>query len=156
MKFLLALLIVIGSAAACLSQSKAINLIDNSKLEVTDEQESEKASFSKISVKRVYFNAVFKSFGKAVPPLSENTLKSLKRTDKSLAAQIKKINSAYEMTQGDFQFYLATFNSVNYEDFKSCISAAPCKIECEAFVISLVNKSEKKNILIVKSIQVIR
>jgi len=156
MKYITALLIIIGSALACFSQAKPITFTDDSTLEVTHEQKSEDAPKSKITFKNKYLNADFNSIGKAVPPLDEKTLKRLARINKSLAAQIKKIHTAYEIKQGDSQYYFATYNSVNYENFRSCNADAPCKIKGEAIIITLDNKGKKENILIIKSIQKIK
>jgi len=156
MKYILGLLIIIGSALTGFAQEKRIIFTDDSTFEITGGQKSEDHPKSKITVKYKSFNAVFNSSGKAVPPLGGATLRRLARINKRLAAQIKKIHSAYELTQGDSQFYLATYNSVNYENFRSCSADAPCKIKCEAIIITLDDKGKKENVLIIKSIRKIK
>ena len=138
------------------AQEKTITFTDDSTLGIVGGQKSEDALKSKITVKYESFNAILNSFGKAVPPLGGATLGRLARINKRLAAQIKKIHSAYELTQGDSQFYLATYNSVNYENFRSCSADAPCKIKCEAIIITLHDNGKKENVLIIKSIRKIK
>jgi hypothetical protein len=152
MKYILAFIMIIGAVSICFSQTKLISFTDASKLEVIGEQKTQYVTASKITIKYRYFTADFKSIGKAHQPLNKKALKKLARIEKSLAAQIEKIHTAYEVAQGNSRFYLATFNSVNYENFRSCDSAAPCKIKCGAVVITIDNKGKKENILIIKSI----
>lgn len=153
MKYRLALFIIFGGAIVGFSQNKPITFTDDSTLEITNEQKSESAAASKISVKYKSFAAVFGSIGKTVAPLDEKTLKKLARTDKKLAAEIKKINTAYAVVQNDARYYLATFNSVDFENFRACDSENNCRIKCDAVIVSLENKGVKENVLIIKSIQ---
>ena len=147
---------IIGASLNCFSQEKSITFTDDSTLEFNQIQKSEDAAPPKISIKYKYFNSVFYTFSKAVPPLREKTLKRLAKTNKSLAEQIREIHSAYELIQGDSKYYLATFNSVNFENFRNCNNAAQCKLKCEAIIIALDNKGKKENILIIKSIRKIK
>lgn len=156
MKYILALLIIIAGAFAGLAQEKTITFTDDTTLEVVNEQKTEDAASAKISFKNKHFTAVFNSIGKAVAPLDEKTLKRLARINKSLTAQIKKIHSAYELTQENTQYYFAAFNSVNYENFRNCNAANPCRIKGEAIIITLDNKGKKENILIIKSMAKIK
>lgn len=156
MKFILALFITIGAACAVFSQTKPITFTDGSTLEVAHEQKTDDAASSKITLKYKSFNAALNSIGKAVPPIDEKTLKRLSRTNKSLAAQLKKIHSAYELTQENSQYYFAAFNSVNYENLRNCSAEAPCRIKCEAIVITLDDNGKRENILIIKSISKIK
>ena len=155
MKYILVFFIFIGGALTCFSQAKPIIFTDDSMLEVVHEQKNADES-AKITVKNARFTAIFNSIGKAVPPLKENSLKRLAKRNKSLAAQIKKINSAFDLTQENFQYYFAAFNSVNYDNFRNCKASTPCKIECEAIIITLDDEGKKENILVVKSIRKIK
>ena len=90
MKYILALLIIIGGTLSGFAQEKTITFTDDSTVGIVSEQKSEDALKSKITVKYESFNAIFNSFGKAVPPLGGATLRRLARINKTLAAQIKK------------------------------------------------------------------
>ena len=156
MKYILAFLIIVGGAVTGFSQAKPLTFADESTLEIVDEQEGEDSPSPKITVQYRYFDAVLSSFGKTLKPLHEGALRKLARTNKSLAAQIKKIHSAYGVTQGDSRFYFATFNSVDYENFRNCDPDARCRIKCEAIIITLDDKGKKENIVIIKSIRKIK
>lgn len=148
----------VALASVCFSQAKTIRFADNSTLEVAHEQKTTEDLSAKSVLKIEYkdFLAAFGSIGKAAPPLDAKMLKKLTRTNRALALKIKGIRSAYEVFQGDTKFYFAAFNTVNYDNFRTCGESAPCEIKCQAIVIRVKDGDKTENILIIKSMQKIK
>lgn len=97
------------------------------------------------------FTAYLTGIGKAVPPFDNETLKTIRRTNASLHARLKRIDSAYELTQNETKYYFAGLNSINYDKFNNCSPEKPCKIKCSAIIFHLTGKSSQERILILKS-----
>ena len=100
------------------------------------------------------FTAEFYTIGKAVKVFDDKTLLLLKKKNPFLAKQIGKITTFYQLKQKGQDFDFATFNSVNYDKFRNCVNKSqPCKIECDAVVITLEENGDTKNILVIKAIK---
>ncbi len=151
-KYILTFFIIISAASVCFSQVRTITFADNSMLEVTNEEKSAEQSPT-IKIEYKEFTADLDSIGKAVPPLTEKTLKKMAKNNKSLASEISKIDSAFEVVQENQKFYFAAFNTVNYDDFRSCTKENKCKVTFQAVLITVVDKGKTQNILIIKSMK---
>ena len=157
-KYISAFFIIIAAATICFSQTKTISFTDNSTLEVTNEQKNADKISAKAAVSVQYkdFTADLGSIGKAVPTIYQTAFKKLAKKNKSLAAEIGNIDSAYEIFQENTKYYFAALNKVNYEDFRKCSTENRCQIKGQAIIITVEDGGEKENIFIIKSMQIIK
>jgi hypothetical protein len=154
-RIILSILMFLSCAAmAAKAQSTAdIKFDDKSEIRVLDFYRDDRASnIQGIAIK--FFTAEFYTIRKTNKVFDDKTLRLLREKKPSLARQIRKIKTTYEIRQGDETFGFAAFNSVNYDNFRNCTNTPlPCKIRCEAVIITLEDNGEKKSILVIKSIQ---
>lgn len=141
-----------GAMSARAQSPVEITFADGAKISVLDSYlEGKKNKIESVAEKE--FTAEFYSIRKANYVFNTETLRSLSKKYSSLAGQIGKINSAYEIKQDGETYGFAAFNSIDYGKFKNCTGkSAPCKIKCKAFVITVDNDGEKKSVLVIKSI----
>lgn len=156
MRKILLLFILTFSVLEVFSQEKQISFADDSLMTVNNSVLSGKktqmpAKYSTVSFVSREFIADLTGIGKAIPPFDNVNLKIIQRRNKTLAGQIRKIDSAYALAQNQTKYYFAGLNSINYDKFNNCSPEKPCKVKCQAMIIQLSNKSTKENILILKS-----
>lgn len=162
MKNILSAVILLLSASTCFSQEKQISFTDRTNLAVTNASlnvrtpEEKPAEVLRVSIIGKEFVGFLTGSGKAVRPLDDAALKSLAKKNKSLAAQIKRLDSAYNLTQENTEYYFAGLNSIAYDKFTNCTTEKPCQVKCQAFVVRLNGKKTTENILILRSLELIQ
>ena len=162
MKNILIAVILLLFASTCFSQDeKQISFTDRSSLAVNNASLNVRTPGEKPSeVLRIsMINKEFVSFltgsGKAVRPLDDAALKILAKKNKSLAAQIKRLDSTYNLTQENKEYYFAGLNSIADRNFTGCTTEKPCQVKCQAFIVRVNGKNTTENILILRSLELI-
>lgn len=160
MKQTIFLITLLLTALTAFSQEKSLVFADGSAVEVNNATQAQRTANSvkpspTIIIKLINkdFDAFLSGIGKAVPPLDERTLKRLSRNNKSLAAQIKQIHSAYELKQNDSKYYFSALNSVKPKDLDNCTKNNPCKVKIHAIIINFKDREKDENILIIRNIR---
>lgn len=162
MKNIVIAILLVLFVSAGFSQEKPVTFTDHTDLTVANASlrvrtPGEKPSgVLRISVIGKEFIAFLTGSGKAVRPLDDAALKSLAKTNKSLAAQVKRFDSAYNLTQEKTEYYFAGLNSIASDKLAECSTEKPCQVKCQAFVVRLSGKKPTENVLILRSISLIR
>lgn len=151
-----AILIVGFSAARARAQSPEIEFTGGSKASVIESYlDGDGVKIVRVAEKE--FTAELYSIRKANYVFNNKTLRSLHKKKASLANQIARIDSAYEIKQGGETYGFAAFNSIDFGKLKNCIGkTTACKIKCAAFLITIDDGGKRENILIIKSITKIK
>lgn len=120
--------------SASAQEGKSLKFTDGAEIKVINNFYQDITSI-KTTEKEI--DAALVSFGKAVP-LSEKILAGLKKQNKKLYNQLRKITTAFDLTQTDEKFYIAAFDSINISDFRS---GNPQKVRCKV-VLMEINSGE--------------
>ncbi len=163
MKNILIVIVLLLFAATCFSQEeKQISFTDRTDLAVVNASlsvrtpEEKPSDVLRVSVIGKEFVAFLTGSGKAVRPLDDAALKILTKKNKSLAARVKRLDSAYNLTQGNTEFYFAGLNSIASDKLTDCSTEKPCQVKCQAYVVRLSGKKAVENILILRSLESIK
>lgn len=155
--FLIFFTLLIAFAAGASAQTPvSVTFDDKSDLAVVDYLRTDR----KITVEKIVekdFTAQFDSIRKANSVFSANILRALKRKNPSLARQIEKINSAYQLKQAENELDFASLSTVNYDKLRICANAeTPCRLKGRAIIITISEQGTKHNVLLIKSLQKIK
>lgn len=143
MKFSLLLLIIVGAAAHCFSQTKPLEFGNGSRLLFPVSSVAVQKDFVDTEkIIRQQLIVVYRGLGRATAenpfgqfPENSAPVRATKLTKKQsrlLFGKIDRINTAYAFRQGANEFYLSGFNSINPRRLDTC---RECKVKITLVIL---------------------
>ena len=144
MKFSLLLFLIVGAAANCFSQNKLLKFSDDSQLSLPVSAAVQKEFADTGRIFRQELIAVYTGLGRSsnsytFGQFSEDfgavhTTKLTKKQRNLLFRKIDRINTAYSLKQGENEFYISGFDSVNFRRLDDC---SQCEVKVRLTVLEL-------------------
>ena len=163
MKLSLLLFLILGAAANCFSQSKTLKFSDESQLLLSGGASAYEDFEDTGRIINKEMIAIYTGMGKssasyALGQFSESSgmIQSAKLTKKQrnrLFGKIDRINTAYSLKQGENEFYINGFKSVNFRQLDDCNS---CEVKVRLTLLELRAKGKIYYSPYIESIEKIR
>lgn len=83
---------------------------------------------------------------------NENIVKIIKRRDKILSNKLKSMDTAYTLEQGESDFDIPGFNSIDFEKIRNC---QKCRLECRIIIIEVKSNNNKFYIPVIRRIKIV-